>query len=63
MLVLTRKEGQWVEVTHRPSGDVLRLRVYGFEDGGVRLAFDAPYEQFRVLRSELAGHHEGGRRE
>ena len=42
MLVLKRKEGQWVEVTHR-SGDILRIRVCKIEGGSpghLNLAFD-----------------------
>lgn len=54
MLVLKRKEGQWVEVTHR-SGDVLRVRVYQIEDGkpgNVNLAFDDEARNFEIERPE-----------
>ena len=56
MLVLRRKDGQWVEVTHK-SGDVLRVRVYGLngEPGGrVNLAFDDEERNFSIQRPERA---------
>ncbi len=61
MLVLRRKEGQWIEVLHR-SGDVLRLRVYdicGESPGRVNLAFDDPPRNFSIQRPErlLKGRH------
>ena len=54
MLVLRRKEGQWIEVEHR-SGDVLRFRVYdisGESCGRVNLAFDDPPRNFSIQRPE-----------
>lgn len=54
MLVLKRKEGQWIEVTHR-SGDVLRLRVYNIacdSSGRANLAFDDPDRNFDIQRPE-----------
>ena len=54
MLVLRRKEGQWIEVTHR-SGDVLRFRVYDLAaegEGRVNLAFDDPARNFEIQRPE-----------
>ena len=54
MLVLRRKDGQWIEVTHR-SGDVLRFRVYeisGESPGRVNLAFDDPERHFAIQRPE-----------
>ena len=61
MLVLRRKDGQWIEVTHR-SGDVLRFRVYDVCDdvpGRVNLAFDDPARNFVIQRPErvLRGPH------
>ncbi len=61
MLVLRRKDGQWIEVTHR-SGDVLRFRVYdvcGEESVHVNLAFDDPSRNFVIQRPEriLRGPH------
>lgn len=54
MSVLNRKEGQWVEITHR-SGDVIRFQAYGIEaDAGgarVNLAFDDTRD-FSVSRPE-----------
>ena len=54
MLVLKRKEGQWIELTHR-SGDVLRFRVYNIvcdHQGRVNLAFDDPDRHFEIQRPE-----------
>ena len=54
MLVLKRKEGQWVEVTHR-SGDVLRIRVCKIEGGmpgHLNLAFDDDARNFEIERPE-----------
>ena len=54
MLVLKRKEGQWVEVTHR-SGDVLRIRVCKIEGGApghLNLAFDDDARHFEIERPE-----------
>jgi hypothetical protein len=56
MLVLKRKEAQWVEVTHR-SGDVLRVKVERIEcpgpgRGRVNLVFDDERRNFEVERPE-----------
>lgn len=54
MLVLKRREGQWVEVTHR-SGDVLRIRVYAIEPGQpgyLNLAFEDDARHFAIERPE-----------
>lgn len=54
MLVLKRKEGQWIDVTHK-SGDVIRIRVYGISDeapGRVNLAFDDDARNFDIQRPE-----------
>ncbi len=61
MLVLRRKEGQWVEITHK-SGDVVRFRVYDINEAGqgrVNLAFDDPDRHFTIQRPErlLQGPH------
>jgi hypothetical protein len=61
MLVLRRKDGEWIEVTHR-SGEVLRFRVYdlsGEMHGRVHLAFDDPDRNFSIQRPErlLRGPH------
>ncbi len=55
MLVLKRKEGQWVEILHTQSGDTLRLRVYdicGDFPGRANLAFDDPQRHFEIQRPE-----------
>lgn len=53
MLVLRRREGQWVEITHS-SGDVIRVRVYGIDGvaGRVNLAFDDDDRNFVIERPE-----------
>ncbi len=56
MLVLKRKDGQWIEVTHR-SGDILRFRVYdicGDAPGRANLAFDDADRNFSIQRPERA---------
>lgn len=55
MLVLKRKEGQWVEITHSSSGDQLRIRLYdlcGGHSGRANLAFDDPARNFEIQRPE-----------
>ena len=59
MLAITRKDGQWVEITHH-SGDKLFVRVYDFgvdETGRplVRLAFEDAPRNFAIDRPR---HHE-----
>lgn len=54
MLVLKRKEGQWVKVTHR-SGDLLRIRVCQIEaghPGHLNLTFDDDPRNFEIQRPE-----------
>jgi hypothetical protein len=54
MLVLKRKEGQWLDVTHR-SGDILRIRVCQIEPGRpghLNLAFDDDARNFSIERPE-----------
>jgi hypothetical protein len=54
MLVLRRRDGQWVEAKHR-SGDVLRIRVYGIGERGadqVSIAFDDDERNFEIERPE-----------
>ncbi len=54
MLVLRRKEGQWVEITHK-SGDVIRVRVYNIRTrfpGQLDLAFDDDAHNFDIQRPE-----------
>ena len=56
MLILRRKEGQWVEITHK-SGDTIRLRVYNIRTrypGQLDLAFDDDDAQFRDPTPERA---------
>lgn len=61
MLVLKRKEGQWVEVTHR-SGEILRIRVCKIEPGQpghLNLAFDDDARNFEIERPERKHHLPG----
>lgn len=54
MLVLRRKEGQWVEIVHS-SGDVIRVRVYNLRTrhpAQCDLAFDDDARNFRITRPE-----------
>lgn len=56
MLVLKRKDGQWVEITHR-SGDKLRIRAYQIESGrpgSLNLAFEDDPRNFEIERPERA---------
>jgi hypothetical protein len=56
MLILRREEGQWTRAIHRPSGDVLPIRVVRawWQDGvaHVELAFDDPAHLFTIERPE-----------
>jgi hypothetical protein len=52
MLVLSRKEGQWIDLTHT-SGDRIRIRVYNIRGrfpGRLDLAFDDEGRNFHLLR-------------
>ena len=54
MLILRRKEGQWVELTHR-SGESIRFRVYNIRasyPGQLDIAFDDPTKNFTIQRPE-----------
>ncbi len=54
MLVLRRKEGQWVEITHK-SGDKVRVRVCNIRaryPGQLDLAFDDEARNFAIQRPE-----------
>lgn len=58
MLVLKRKEGQWLEITHSHSGDVLRLRLYDIHSTSparANLAFDDAARNFEIQRPERLG--------
>ena len=57
MLILRRKEGQWVEITHK-SGDTIRIRVYNIRaryPGQLELAFDDDAHHFAIQRPERNG--------
>lgn len=55
MLVLKRKDGQWIEITHNKSGEKIRFRVYNIineSPGLVHLAFDDANRNFEIQRPE-----------
>jgi hypothetical protein len=54
MLVLKRKEGQWIEVRHK-SGDLLKIRIYdicGRCPPRANLAFEDPDRNFEIMRPD-----------
>jgi sRNA-binding carbon storage regulator CsrA len=54
MLILRRKEGQWIEITHR-SGDTIRVRVANIRaryPGQLDLVLDDPERHFVIQRAE-----------
>jgi hypothetical protein len=56
MLILRRKEGQWLDITHR-SGDVIRVRVCNVRaryPGQVDLVLDDDARNFVIERPERA---------
>lgn len=56
MLVLRRKEGQWLAITHR-SGETIRVRVCNVRPrypGQLDLVFDDPHQNFAIEREERA---------
>jgi hypothetical protein len=62
MLILRRKEGQWVEIRHK-SGDLIRVRVYNIRTrnpGQLDLAFDDEAHHFQVQRPERIEKAEAG---
>jgi hypothetical protein len=55
MLVLRRKEGQWVELTHAKSGDAIRIHVCNIRSrppGRLDLAFEDDARNFTIVREE-----------
>jgi hypothetical protein len=65
MLVLKRKEGQWIEITHT-SGDVIRFRVYNIRSrfpGQLDIAFEDDARRFTIERPERVLDAQGGRRD
>ncbi len=66
MLVLRRKEGQWIEITHVATGDVIRIRTYNIRaryPGQLDVALDDQAHNFLIQRPERATTHteaEGG---
>ncbi|MDX2038999.1 MAG: hypothetical protein SFX72_20300 [Isosphaeraceae bacterium] len=55
MLVLNRSVGQWVDVAHNKSGDIMRIRVCRVRPGfqpRVDLAFEDDARNFDIQRPE-----------
>lgn len=55
MLVLRRKEGQWLEVIHAASGDKMHIRVCNIKthySGQADLGFDDDARNFIINRPE-----------
>ena len=55
MLVIRRKEGQWVDILHEKSGDTLRIRTYNIRSrhpGQIDLAFEDDARNFQIERPE-----------
>ena len=55
MLILRRKEGQWISLTHEASGDVIRIRVANVRarfPGQLDLVFDDDARHFLIERPE-----------
>ena len=57
MLILRRREDQWVEITHRESGNSIRVRVCNIRaryPGQVDLVLDDEAYNFVIQRPERA---------
>lgn len=52
MLVLRRKDGQSVELTHNESGDTIRIRLYNVREAQADLVFDDDAHNFLIQRPE-----------
>lgn len=55
MLVLKRKDRQEIEITHRESGDVIKIRVYKIQagfPGRLTMAFEDDANNFAIHRPE-----------
>ena len=53
MLLLRRKEGQWVEV--ECDNKILRIRFINIKDGKLEVAFDDNERNFSIKRPEAQG--------
>jgi len=59
MLVLRRKEGDWLELTHQESGDMIRMRITNIrarapKPGQVDVIFDDDRRLFEIRRPVAA---------
>lgn len=58
MLILRRADGQWLDIQHKASGDVIRIRVYDLRSRGptspghLNMAFDDDARHFQIERPE-----------
>jgi sRNA-binding carbon storage regulator CsrA len=59
MLVLKRKDGDWLTITHEASGDRLRIRVQKIQidPRQADLVFDDAPRKFTIERDERAVRH------
>lgn len=53
MLIHRRKQGQWVQITHK-SGDVVRVLVQDLSPFSALLGFDDDARNFTITRPERA---------
>ena len=52
MLALSRKKGESVIITDSKTGDVIKVQVVHWNNGSVRLGFEAP-ENMIIKREEI----------
>jgi sRNA-binding carbon storage regulator CsrA len=52
MLVLKRKDGQWINITHAKTGEVVRMHIYNLKNGQVDIAFDDASRNFDIQRPD-----------
>jgi len=52
MLILWRKNSQWLTITHRETGQKVRIKVFGICDNRVGLAFEDIPNNYEIQRDE-----------
>ena len=52
MLILWRKNSQWLTITHRETGQKVRIKVFGACENRVGLAFEDIPNNFNIQRDE-----------
>lgn len=54
MLAMTTRNGRWIRVRHRKSGEILWFRVWWEGEGGkIKSAFSDPKNNFEILREAI----------